>query len=209
MAKTVIGLYDDYNSAEKAVDALKDSGVDSDSIHINSHDEAHSSSRYDTTDLHQQLVDEGVPKDDAQLYDEGIRRGGTVVIVEAAGDLAEQVADVMKTHHAVDLEDRRAEWRKEGYGSEEERLEGQGFTAYADAFQEHYRTTYGEGDYGTYEPAYRFGHRYSTLDEYRGRKWEEVEPEVQRKYEAQHGEGTFEDVKEAVRHGFSYPRTAQ
>ena len=207
MAKTIIGLYDEYNSAEKAVKALKESGVDRSNVHVNSHDEAHSSSRYDTDDLHQQLVRGGVPEDEAQLYDEGIRRGGTVVIVEVADDLAEQVADVMKTHHAVDLEDRLDKWRKEGHRSEEERVGEEGFTAYADAYQEHYRTTYGEGDYGTYEPAYRFGHRYSTLDEYQGREWEEVEPEVQRKYEAQHGEGTFEEVKEAIRHGFSYPRT--
>lgn len=181
MKELVVGLYDERDTAREVVEALKDRGHGD--VHVNSHDADLTSSRYDNDDLQEQLTGDGVPADEAQLYAEGVRRGGTVVIAEVDDQHVDQVTDLMKTNAAVTPEDR-----------------------YDTAFQEHYRSTYGEDDYTTYEPAYRFGHRYSTREEYRGREWTDVAPDVRRKYEAQHGEGTFEDVKEAIRYGFSYPR---
>lgn len=333
MSTTVIGLYDEYNSAERVVDALEDYGFGDDDIHVNAHDSSLSSSRYDSDDLHRGLTDDGVPEDDARTYAEGVRRGGTLVVVDAPDDRAEQVAAVMNVDSGGDYAGQRTGQRtersteregtearrerttddeearvteareelhvgkreksegrvrlhkrveekpvKEDVRLEEEEVEvdtepatraradedvfeeetvemeerreepvveketkvegevvahkekreheetvsdtvretkvdveeiGEGaYDDYDEAFREHHRTTIGAGDFGDYEPAYRLGHRYSTNDEYRGRDWTDVQPQLRRDYEERHGEGTFEDVKEAARYGYNRPRHA-
>lgn len=183
MKEIVVGLYDERDTAQEVIDALKDHGIDRDSLHVNSSDTDLTSSRYDNDRLRQQLTGDGVPAGEAKLYAEGVRRGGTLVIAEVDDQQVQEVTDLMKTDAAVTPEDR-----------------------YDSAFRKHYQTAYGGGDYSTYEPAYRFGRRYSTREEYQGREWTDAAPNIRREYEAQHGEGTFEDVKEAIRYGFSYPR---
>jgi uncharacterized protein (TIGR02271 family) len=65
----------------------------------------------------------GVPDDDAHFYAEGLRRGGTLVSVEAADDEAERAVAVMKQHGAVEIDKRAAEWREQGWtGFSEETL---------------------------------------------------------------------------------------
>ena len=81
------------------------------------------------------------------------------------------------------------------------------FAEYNDDFRTHHRSTYDEGDYATYEPAYRYGYRYGTSEEYRGREYSDLEPEMRRDYEERHGEGTWEKTEGAVRHAFDRGRT--
>jgi uncharacterized protein (TIGR02271 family) len=57
----------------------------------------------------------GVPDDDAHFYAEGLRRGGTLVSVEAADDEADRAVAVMKRRGAVEIDKRAAEWRAEGW----------------------------------------------------------------------------------------------
>ncbi len=57
----------------------------------------------------------GVPEQDAHLYAEGVRRGGTLVHVRASDDLAGEVADIMTQHGAVDVDKRREHYEKSGF----------------------------------------------------------------------------------------------
>ena len=57
----------------------------------------------------------GVPEDDANYYAEGVRRGGTLISVDAADDRAEHAVAIMKRHGAVEIDKRAAEWRDEGW----------------------------------------------------------------------------------------------
>ena len=62
------------------------------------------------------LTEKGVPEEDAQFYAEGLRRGGTLIIVAARTDeLAERAVEILKRHGAVDVEQRAAEWRALGW----------------------------------------------------------------------------------------------
>ena len=61
------------------------------------------------------LTGAGVPTEHARYYAEGVRRGGTLVVVTASDEESERVMDVMNRHHPVDIEDRAAAWR-EGRG---------------------------------------------------------------------------------------------
>lgn len=61
------------------------------------------------------LVGAGLPKEDANYYAEGVRRGGTLVLVDAAEDMARPAADIMQRHNAVDIDTRAEEWRRSGW----------------------------------------------------------------------------------------------
>ena len=57
----------------------------------------------------------GVPKEHAEYYAEGVRRGGTLVTVDAADDKAQQAVDIMNGNGAVDIDTRGAAYRSGGY----------------------------------------------------------------------------------------------
>ncbi|MGI4788448.1 MAG: DUF2382 domain-containing protein [Janthinobacterium lividum] len=57
----------------------------------------------------------GVPKDHAEYYAEGVRRGGTLVTVDAADDQAEAAVDIMNSNGAVDIDSRGTSYRTGGY----------------------------------------------------------------------------------------------
>ncbi len=57
----------------------------------------------------------GVPKEHAEYYAEGVRRGGTLVTVDAADDKAQQAVDIMNGNGAVDIDTRGAAYRTGGY----------------------------------------------------------------------------------------------
>ena len=63
------------------------------------------------------LVHLGVPEEEAHYYAEGVRRGGTLITVNASSDeMATCAAMVMKNHGAADIEQRAAEWKQQGWG---------------------------------------------------------------------------------------------
>jgi uncharacterized protein (TIGR02271 family) len=62
------------------------------------------------------LVGMGIPKEHADVYAEGVRRGGTLVTVQAANDSEEARArDILDRDGAVDIEERGAAYRAEGF----------------------------------------------------------------------------------------------
>jgi len=62
------------------------------------------------------LVDRGIPEGEAQIFAEGIRRGGAVVAVKADDEMeAEQAALLMSRHGAVDIEACGTGWRSQGW----------------------------------------------------------------------------------------------
>ncbi len=347
MSQTVVGLYDDHSTAEKVVDKLDNQGFTRSNIHVESHSGKGTGSF--GNDLVGGLSQRGVPDDEARFYAEGVRRGGTLVVLDVDDDRARDVAAVMNEHRPVRMKERRAAWREEGYegydesadryseeevtrereryatsGDEEsvpvveeevrigkrtverggirihsrvveERVEedvtvrdeeidvqernvdrelspeeadaafreqdiemtetdeevvvdkkarqtgevtarktaqdrtehvsetarrtevdveeiGRGdyrrgeaveFSDYDEDYRRHYKDTYGDGDYATYEPAYRHGHAFGSDERYAGREYREVEPELRSSYEKRHGKGTWEKVKDAVKHGFT------
>lgn len=62
------------------------------------------------------LVNIGVPEDEAHYYAEGVRRGGTLITVHARSDaIAECAAEVMRKHGAMDIDERAAQWKHQGW----------------------------------------------------------------------------------------------
>ena len=61
------------------------------------------------------LMGAGIPEEDAQVYAEGIRRGGTLVGARVNDDQVDAAVDVLDRHNAVDIDIRRAELQAGGW----------------------------------------------------------------------------------------------
>ena len=90
MSNTVIGLYSDASTAERVIDDLTDSGFERSTIDM--HRES------DASGLHSELVDEGIPRDDADYYVEGLRDGGVLVSVRADDSDTDKAVDIMNRY---------------------------------------------------------------------------------------------------------------
>lgn len=90
MSNTVIGLYSDANTAERVIEDLTNSGFDRSQV------EMHRES--DASGLHDELTDEGIPRDDADYYVEGLRDGGVLVSVQAEDSNTDKAVDIMNRY---------------------------------------------------------------------------------------------------------------
>ena len=61
------------------------------------------------------LTQVGVPEHDAHFYAEAVRRGSALVIVRAADDRVDDIADVLSEHGAIDVEKRREFFLRGGF----------------------------------------------------------------------------------------------
>ncbi|TPK60669.1 hypothetical protein FJ930_28440 [Mesorhizobium sp. B2-4-15] len=63
------------------------------------------------------LTDAGVPENDAHVYAEGIRRGGTLVTARVSDDLAPQAREILQNPNSVDVSERRGAYEAEGWSA--------------------------------------------------------------------------------------------
>jgi hypothetical protein len=61
------------------------------------------------------LTEAGVSEDDAHVYLEGVRRGGTLVTARIGEDLVSMVEQIMSRHHPVDPDLREKGYRAQGW----------------------------------------------------------------------------------------------
>ena len=90
MSNTVIGLYNDSSTAERVIEDLTNSGFSRSRV------EMHRES--DASGLHDELTDEGIPKDDADYYVKGLRDGGVLVSVNAEDDKTDDAVEIMNRY---------------------------------------------------------------------------------------------------------------
>ena len=61
------------------------------------------------------LTGAGVPREDAEVYSEAVRRGGTLVTVRADDRDASRVEAILARHSPIDPVSRRADYRRAGW----------------------------------------------------------------------------------------------
>lgn len=61
------------------------------------------------------LVGMGIPEHEAEVYAEGVNRGGTLLSVDSADEDADRVAAILSQHNAVDIDKRASEWESGGW----------------------------------------------------------------------------------------------
>lgn len=180
MAKTIVGLYDDFTTAQKVSEDLVNKGFDRNDVSVVANNVTREYDQYATSGTNHEddmsagegamagagigaaiggvgglilglglltipgvgpalaagpivsaltgagigaiagglagaLVNMGVPEEEAGTYAEGVRRGGTLVAVRAEDNRTNDVAAIMNRHNPVDVDERSANWRSEGW----------------------------------------------------------------------------------------------
>jgi uncharacterized protein (TIGR02271 family) len=94
----------------------------------------------------------GVPEDEAHMYAEGVRRGGSLVIARLADDNVDRGLEIMSNYRPVDIDERGSLWRSEGWTRYDESAgpyTGSGLTEAATAMRSTNETTTARTDLGT------------------------------------------------------------
>jgi len=161
------------------------------------------------------LVGMGIPKEEAEWYEQEVRGGRTLVTVKADGRY-DEAQSILRRFGAYDIESRDrggAGAATTGYGTATaERPTTSGTLGTAGTAtgrwedeMPRYRTNW-EQRHGTSgsrweddEPSYRYGWERSTDPRYQGRGWSEVEPEFRRDWESRHPNTPWERAGEAIR----------
>jgi uncharacterized protein (TIGR02271 family) len=131
MAKTVTCLFGSDSQASSIARELEQSGVSQGKICLftssgdnrfwdgtSSFDESSGGSHHDRVEHY--LTSNGVPRDDAHAYAEGVRRGHALIAVRCDDDEVDRVVDILDDDGVLDLDERQGAWRSEGwsdYGS--------------------------------------------------------------------------------------------
>jgi len=61
------------------------------------------------------LVDFGIPEDEAHVYAEGVRRGGTLVSVTLDEAYVNRAEEIMNRYNPIDIDRRASAWRESGW----------------------------------------------------------------------------------------------
>jgi uncharacterized protein (TIGR02271 family) len=83
---------------------------------------------------------------------------------------------------------------------------GYAYETFDPDFRTHFDSTFsGRGSFDRYQPAYRYGYTLATDERYRGRNWNEIEPEARKAWNSRN-QNTWEDFKDAVQYSWDKVR---
>src|SRR5215208_7583339 len=125
--RTITAFFDRREDAEEAIQRLVAEGISRTGINIVEGSQGSTQGSTATRSSSQEgmgfwdaLKDLFLPEEDRSTYAEGLRRGGYLVTVRASNAQYERVIDILDDEGSVDLDQREASWRQEGwtgYGS--------------------------------------------------------------------------------------------
>jgi hypothetical protein len=158
------------------------------------------------------LTGAGVPHEHAVYYEEGVRRGGTLLAVKAEDTLADRVAQILREEGAVNIEERAAAWKQEGFNptattatSQQSSQTGTTANTQENAFRNDWQNNYANqgGRYEDYAPAYQYGQALATQPTYQGRDWNAIERDVQNDWNTRYP-NTWERFRGPIQYGWVY-----
>jgi uncharacterized protein (TIGR02271 family) len=122
MTQTITALYDDQAQAQAALSKLVAAGFPQGSIRLTpgaSTTATRSTGSYDHTrdegGFWASLKDAFMPEEDRYAYTEGLSRGGTLLTATVEDNRVAAAMDILEENGSVDLDEREATWRKEGW----------------------------------------------------------------------------------------------
>ena len=119
MAQTLIGVFDNQSDAQQVAQELIGLGIDRTHVRVSSQDASRQgSSSSEDKGFWESVKDVlGFGDDDNDHYGlrEAHRRGGTVVTVTTDDKWTDQVADVMRRHNVINLDERAQQWKSQGW----------------------------------------------------------------------------------------------
>jgi uncharacterized protein (TIGR02271 family) len=132
MATTLVGIFDDYAAAQKAVQTLTQAGVKQGSISIARNEPSGqgyttyggaNSTDYTTgnsignniANFFDSIFGTDINEDERGIYAESVRRGSTIVVVHADEANVDRITDTLNNSGAIDVNRRAAQYRASGY----------------------------------------------------------------------------------------------
>ena len=132
MATTLVGIFDDYNTAQQVAQDFVQRGFNQADINITANDAKPGTTHYgggtDATyntagstfsdrisNFFSNLFGSDVDESDRGIYAESLRRGSTLVTIKAEDQLVDTAAEIMNRHGAVDIDQRAAQYQASGY----------------------------------------------------------------------------------------------
>jgi uncharacterized protein (TIGR02271 family) len=132
MANTVIGVYDNYSRAQSALDELLAKGFSRSEVQLSPAEDT-SAARQASLRSNEQADDQSTGgwsignffrslfgnderNEHVDIYSEAVRRGSYLLTVNADNDeRRDQATDIMNRHDPVDIDERSAQWRSQGW----------------------------------------------------------------------------------------------
>jgi hypothetical protein len=162
------------------------------------------------------LIGMGIPEYEAKRYEGKIREGNILISVHTENsDEVSRAKEVFKNAGAEDIaytgeESVKGDSRDVSYDTSvraTQAYDAQPYTSYEPGFRDDFSSKYGQTGrpYLDYEPAYRYGYTLATDPRYRDREWDAIEPEARSGW-AEHGRGTWEEFKDAIRRAWDRVR---
>jgi len=117
MTQTITAMYDTLPEAVAAQGKLVGLGIPAGAIKLISGTQAGSAGTATKADegIWGSIKDFFMPEEDRHAYGEGLRRGGTMLSAEVDDAHVHAASDILEEHGSVDLDEREAAWRKEGW----------------------------------------------------------------------------------------------
>ncbi|MEO5933146.1 MAG: hypothetical protein ABIQ08_06305 [Duganella sp.] len=145
-----------------------------------------------------------VEKRDKQPYSSTVNRGNTVLTVDAAtDDEIDRASGIIEGFGPLDIDERQG---LPGQAPPPRAYQGAaGSMPDLDThFRSHWQSNYASagGRYEDYDPAYRYGWSMAFDASYRGRPWNDVEPELRSDWESRHRQSAWDRFKAAIREGW-------
>ena len=119
MTQTITAMYETYPEATAAKAKLVALGIPEVGVRILSGNGAGTTS----TTTHEEgiwgsLKELFMPEEDRHLHAEGLHRGGTMLTATVEDGYAERTYDILEEHGSIDMDEREASWRKEGWNGQ-------------------------------------------------------------------------------------------
>lgn len=113
-SRTITAFFDTRQAADKAVADLTTAGIPKQHITVTGSGSTATATENDKG-FWDSLKDMFLPDDDRTFYAEGLRRGGFMVAVRSEEATYNRVLEILDQDGAVDLDQREASWRSEGW----------------------------------------------------------------------------------------------
>ena len=127
--QTVIGAFQDKTKAQRAMEKLVQGGFDRSDMHIEEHDDTVSAGSGGTGSQHEPVGgighffanlfgtgDNQQHRPHAETYHEAVRRGNSVLVVDARDDQeAERAVSCLHDAGAINVDEQASKWRSEGW----------------------------------------------------------------------------------------------
>ena len=114
-SRTITAFFDTRAAADKAVVDLNAAGIPKQHITVTGSETTGAAPTEGDRGFWDSLKDMFLPDEDRSVYAEGLRRGGFMIAVRSEEANYNRVLDILDQDGAVDLEQREAAWRSEGW----------------------------------------------------------------------------------------------